>query len=297
MTQDFSYQNKEFEETKKLRNGKFRNYYCCPFTNLKYDSPVHSKDAKPRYMKTKEKGKHSTSLDHSSISIKINDANLISPFTSKNNKIGYSDTSNTEDRTSAMFKLSTITNLNPHEMRKINYNPYKKRENQIADPNVLSYLKEISQKESNVVRKNEKFTGRFLDKLKKKREVDFKSNNNQLSSLSSKVINGVKTESNNNLVHEKYEIESELKNNPIDYFKTYRNPNLRKTTDDKVFIDNHEYPKTNLNDISKKVLERCKFTHCKSKNANTSLKVGDGKLMITNGMTVSEFSKNYHLNA
>lgn len=196
---------------------------------------------------------------------------------------------------SSLYKLSTIHDLNPNDMRKINYNPYKKRDKFDIDESALNQLKEMSKKEVSVVvlpKKNDKISARFLEKIKKRKELE------AAAATATSNQNNQTIDSTTNVVPEsKNDNESDLKSNPINYFNSYRNPNLKKNTDEKIYIDNCEFLRTNLNDISKKILEKCKFTHAKSKNANTSLKVGQGKLMMTNGMTVSDFTKAYHLNA
>ena len=47
--------------------------------------------------------------------------------------------------------------------------------------------------------------------------------------------------------------------------------------------------------ISKVILKKCNFTHEKNKNNNKSLKTGEGKLMITSGLSVNDFVEKYHL--
>jgi len=47
--------------------------------------------------------------------------------------------------------------------------------------------------------------------------------------------------------------------------------------------------------ISKHVLKKCNYFHEKNKNNNHSTKAREGKTMITNGMTVSDFYKRYNL--
>lgn len=50
-----------------------------------------------------------------------------------------------------------------------------------------------------------------------------------------------------------------------------------------------------MDKIAQEVLNMCNFYHSKNKNNNTLLRAGDGKLMMTNGMTVAEFEKRYNL--
>jgi len=70
---------------------------------------------------------------------------------------------------------------------------------------------------------------------------------------------------------------------------------FKKINDEKIQIDNEIFFKNDIDLISKKVLIRCNFIHPKSKNNNKELRIGDGKLMMTNGLSVSEFVQRYHL--
>jgi len=60
-----------------------------------------------------------------------------------------------------------------------------------------------------------------------------------------------------------------------------------------ILIDNQAYGKNQFDVISKLVLKKCNFTHEKNKNNTKSLKKGEGKLMITSGMTVHDFQEKY----
>lgn len=43
------------------------------------------------------------------------------------------------------------------------------------------------------------------------------------------------------------------------------------------------------------MLQRCNFFHFKNKNNNKGLKIGEGKLMITGGLSISDFMEKYNL--
>lgn len=47
--------------------------------------------------------------------------------------------------------------------------------------------------------------------------------------------------------------------------------------------------------ISKSVLKRCNFLHNKSDFNNKCLKSGQGKLMMTSGLTINDFAKKYNI--
>ena len=53
--------------------------------------------------------------------------------------------------------------------------------------------------------------------------------------------------------------------------------------------------KNKLDVLSKVILKKCNFTHQKNKNNNVTHKIGEGKLMITSGLTIHDFMEKYHL--
>ena len=60
-------------------------------------------------------------------------------------------------------------------------------------------------------------------------------------------------------------------------------------------IDGKTYNTKQIDIIASKVLKNCNFNKNKNKNNNTIHKCGDGKLMITNGLSVVEFEKKFKL--
>ena len=65
--------------------------------------------------------------------------------------------------------------------------------------------------------------------------------------------------------------------------------------EEKVVIDQDTFNKNDLNKIAARILNRCNYFHKKHVNNDTELKAGEGKTMITNGMSVRDFVKKYHL--
>lgn len=87
---------------------------------------------------------------------------------------------------------------------------------------------------------------------------------------------------------------SENNNNTLK--KKFLKPKIAMIDDNNVYIDNELYNKnTQLDLIASKVLNKCNMYHNKSMHNNTSLKKLGGKLMFTNGMTVSQFAEKYNL--
>ena len=89
-----------------------------------------------------------------------------------------------------------------------------------------------------------------------------------------------------------------IKANPVNFFKKYsENPDLiaKKAEDDKIKIGNQEFNRDDITSISKIILTKCNYFHKKNKNNNSSLVSGNGKLMQTNGMTISDFVNKYNI--
>lgn len=60
-------------------------------------------------------------------------------------------------------------------------------------------------------------------------------------------------------------------------------------------MDNQPFNVSQINSIAFKVLNKCNISRPKNKNNNKMLKAGEGKLMMTNGISISEFMKKYKL--
>jgi len=70
---------------------------------------------------------------------------------------------------------------------------------------------------------------------------------------------------------------------------------ISKLDDEKLLIDNQPFNLSQINTIAYKVLNKCNIAKSKNKNNNGMLKAGEGKLMMTNGISISEFIKKYKL--
>jgi len=53
--------------------------------------------------------------------------------------------------------------------------------------------------------------------------------------------------------------------------------------------------KSDFNLLAQKVLKKCNFVHEKNKNNRSALKKGEGKVMITSGMSLKEFTQKFSL--
>jgi len=60
-------------------------------------------------------------------------------------------------------------------------------------------------------------------------------------------------------------------------------------------IDNQQFNISQINEIANKILNKCNISKSKNRNNNTFLKAKEGKLMMTNGISISEFQRKYKL--
>jgi hypothetical protein len=79
--------------------------------------------------------------------------------------------------------------------------------------------------------------------------------------------------------------------------KEFNNHNYYINEDDEIIqIDNKSYLKKDLKNISKHILKKCHFLNKKFNDSKENyLEEGKGKLMITNGLSLKEFTKKYNL--
>lgn len=68
-----------------------------------------------------------------------------------------------------------------------------------------------------------------------------------------------------------------------------------KKEEEKVVIDKETINKDEMDKIAKRILYKCNYFHKKNKNNDTRHEKRKGKTMITNGMTVKEFEREYGL--
>lgn len=89
-----------------------------------------------------------------------------------------------------------------------------------------------------------------------------------------------------------------VNNNSVSHKKngTVSENEIIRREEDKIVIGNQTY---NVNKdlylIAKNVLSKCNIMHKKHLNSNHNLKAGEGKLMMTNGMSINDFLLKYNL--
>lgn len=161
---------------------------------------------------------------------------------------------------------------------KLNYNPHILKHEKI-DPHTLQIVQKLSEltdtPSTQYVQEeiiNSKKVSKFLEIIKNK----LLRNNN---------INVKPTAIKNNIMH---------------FFKVNMNQitedtSMLKKDDEKILVGGEPLMKSQINLIAQKILGTCNYSHSKNKNNSRTLKVGEGKLMFTNGMSLSEFEKKYNL--
>ena len=161
-------------------------------------------------------------------------------------------------------KSSSIINSKRHNNNNnINYKSEEKDEKNNEIYNSFYY--------KNPIKKRKKYKPELMKKLS---EIAFQSDRNEM-------IENIKT--NNN----KYKNTKNDNNNN-------KASNLEESEikiDGKIYNKNKEFDL-----ITKKILRLCKVYSNKSKNNNQSLKAGNGKSMITQGLSLNSFEKKYKLN-
>ena len=93
-------------------------------------------------------------------------------------------------------------------------------------------------------------------------------------------------------------IETKNKNeeNLNNFFSNDNEDLFVKKPEEKIKINGIEYLKNDLENLSKAIMENCKFTRKKYRIDDSNYShSGNGKLMFTNGLTLKEFEKKYHI--
>lgn len=211
-------------------------------------------------------------------------------------------------KTSSSQRVSSVYDFNDPELSSevlqnnpllynIQNNPFRKKsDNQGGiDRQKLQYIKDlafVNPSEENFLQSspnNKKFKNAgFFKKLKSKKKLPMVTQNTYSPDVSSKKLTYIKTE----------EPDSILKNNPVSFFVKFgENPDvdMKKMEEEKITVDGETFLKSDIDKIAKKILTGCNFVHTKNKNNATTHKAGTGKLMMTSGMTLNEFTKKYKL--
>ncbi len=149
----------------------------------------------------------------------------------------------------------------------LDFNPLRVKKEIECDIETLNYLEKISKPD---------FLIKPVQEIKKKHKEY------------SDIINAMRNNKNTGV----------LKSNPIEFFLNFKeemkNGKVKKE-DEKITISGETYFKSQLDIISQKILKQCNYTKEKNINNKAQLKVGNGKLSVTGGMTVNEFKNKHNL--
>lgn len=180
---------------------------------------------------------------------------------------------------SIMKKNNNSNNNNKYMTGKATSKGLNSSQEQEEQSQKLEYLKQLafvyrSNKDANFYKRTNKF-------------------NQKIKFLSIKENTNKETESELN--EDLAELTEELSFKKGSLTKKNNTSTMNLVEDEKILVDNIPYSKNNIDKIAKQILKNCNFTHTKNKNNDTNLKVGNGKLMITSGLTVSEFNKRFNI--
>ena len=154
------------------------------------------------------------------------------------------------------------------------FKTFKKIKTEKSDDNIMNYLRSISRSPLLGYSDNEN-TMIKTQRNTRRKNVDY-------TSLQKDFEKEISTKTK----------KMKLNINPIIY---YENPNARLNDNDHIVIDNELYDKSDLKQLSKKILTKCKFLNEKYEPDEDLHISGKGKTMITNGLTVNEFLQKYSL--
>ena len=123
-----------------------------------------------------------------------------------------------------------------------------------------------------------------------KKKETFNDYNDNKKQLLQKLINKPSLDSNNGDIY--YSPINEVSDK---YNKQNKNLFLYGNGNQIIKVNGVSYnTSTQLNQLAKVILNKCNVIHNKSKHNQTSISPGNGKLMITNGLTLKQFESKYN---
>jgi hypothetical protein len=222
------------------------------------------------------------------ISKKINNTNETKIKEKSKNKQFYKTLNNFIDNSHGGKTISKFSN-------KFNYEDANK---EIIELNPLLYnlgyekvKKETIKKE--LLKNKEKIE--HMEKLQYLKEIAFINIMNKDRAMKKMKMNKNKERDlgNSDFLEDYNEIENVQKNSNINFMKFSKKKN-NNHDEDNVIIGGIVYSRYNVDMIAKQVLKNCNFNSDKNKNNNTRLLSGNGKLSITSGMTLNDFTKKFN---
>ncbi len=196
-----------------------------------------------------------------------------------NKNVQYNINNNNNKNNTPFSNLDLVNYLNNNN----NYSP--------SDDNFIKSLDNIDLFTKGIKRKNYNLTKKELsnfdiiksmafEKKKRKNIIPVYENQNEEK-------NDNKNDINNN-DHKSNIIEEDDEDINEDYYA--------KKNEEKIKVDGVEYRKNDLENLSKAIMNKCKYTRLKYRSSDSEYsKRGHGKLMFTNGLTIEEFEKKYNI--
>ena len=216
----------------------------------------------------------------SNITPKYSPSNTIHSFLSHNNKNKIKKKNNTK----TYFKeVLTYSLLNNRKLNNFFHNQNKKEKSQEIINNNNKINEQIN------YNLNRSFNNNliYLNPSKISTENDDDDYKNKLNQLKSFAFN------KNYFQPEEYEIDDTEDLNNNKYMKKENNKNKFREGNI-IILDKKTYTiKKDLDLLAKRAIKNCNIINNKNESNKNQLKMGNGKLMFTNGLTIKEFLKKY----
>ena len=219
-------------------------------------------------------------------------------------------------------KKNNSTNISPKYSQSITINSFSShnKNNKKKKKNIKTYFKEVltysllnNRKLNNFFKKNKEKSYEFNNnnnKLNEQINLNKSFNNNLIYLNPSKISNENEIEDYNNKLNklksfafnknffqqEEYEInETDDLNNNNKFIKKENNKNKFREGNI-IVLDKKSYAiKNDMDLLAKRAIKNCNVINNKNESNKNKLKMGNGKLMFTNGLTIKEFLLKYKL--
>ena len=212
-----------------------------------------------------------------------------------NEDVNYNKTQKLFKQKKTIIKKRNINNDN------LESGSYSKNMINISSPNELVNLLSNSKenvKEENLMKSLDN-VDLFIQGLKVNKPKLTKKEQNNIDVVKSLAFNNIKKKKNLPIL--KIDNKS-YQNSNIDDKENYSSSNegyedyaMRKQ-EEKIKVNGIEYKKNDLENLSKAIMESCNYSKKKYRKSDSVYShSGNGKLMFTNGLTLKEFEKKYHL--
>ncbi len=209
--------------------------------------------------------------------------------------LGYNSTQKIFKKKNAIIKKRNINNDN------LESGSYSKNIINISSPNELVNLlcnSKENVKEENLMKSLDN-VDLFIQGLKVNKPKLTKKEQNNFDVVKSLAFNNKKRKNISlvkieNKTYHNTKIDDNENNSSSN--EGYEDYGLRKQ-EEKIKVNGIEYKKNDLEHLSKAIMESCNVSRKKYRKSDSQYShTGNGKLMFTNGLTLKEFEKKYHIN-